>query len=94
MLAAGDELERVELGDEMAAGAVVADQHARAERVARRGKRLLLGEARQARSALPSSPFDGFQDGPRAWNRTSSLSSLRLAKKACHSGSTESGSCS
>ena len=39
MLAAGDELERVELGGEMAAGPIGADQHAGAERVARRGQR-------------------------------------------------------
>ena len=44
MLLAGRELERIELGDEMAARAVVADQHAGGKRVPRRGKRLLLGE--------------------------------------------------
>jgi hypothetical protein len=37
VLAAGDELERVELGGEMAARAIVADQHAGGERIARRG---------------------------------------------------------
>ena len=44
MFAARDEFERIELGDEMAAGAVGADQHARAERVARRIEGLLLGK--------------------------------------------------
>ena len=44
MLAAGDELERVKLGGEMAAGAVGADQHARAQCVLRRGKRLTLAQ--------------------------------------------------
>ena len=60
MLAAGDEIERVEMGGEMAAGPVGADQHARAQRVARRGQRLLLAQAalrrgrqRRRRSVLP-----------------------------------------
>ena len=44
MFLAGRELERIELGDEMAARAVVPDQHAGGKRVARRCKRLLLGE--------------------------------------------------
>ncbi len=37
VLAARDELERVELGDEVTASPVVADQHAGGERIARRG---------------------------------------------------------
>ena len=54
MLAAGDQLERIELGGEMAAGAIGADQHAGAEGVARRSQRLLLaqralGQSRQQR---------------------------------------------
>ena len=44
MLAAGDEFERVEPGGEVAAGPIVADQHAGGKRVARRGKRLTLAE--------------------------------------------------
>ncbi len=44
MLAAGDELERVKLGGEMATGAIGADQHARAQCVLRRGKRLTLAQ--------------------------------------------------
>ena len=92
MLAAGDEFERVELGGEMAAGAVGADQRAGAQRVARRGKRLL------ARSSAPCGTAGavprrstGAQDGPRAPASTSSLSSPRLAKKRRHSGSSEAG---
>ena len=44
MLLAGAEFERIELGDEVAAGAVVADQCAGRKRIPRCGKRLLLGE--------------------------------------------------
>ena len=59
MLAAGDELERVELGGEMAARPIGADQHARAQRVARRGQRLLLAQARLAArpAAAAAAPF-------------------------------------
>ena len=42
MLAPRDELERIELGDEMAARAIGADQHAQADRVALSGDELLL----------------------------------------------------
>ena len=42
MLAPLDEFERVELGGEVAPGAIVADQHAGGERVARRVKRIAL----------------------------------------------------
>ncbi len=75
MLAARDELERIELGDEMAARPVVADQHAGAERVARGGKRLLLGEGRRldGPAELPRHRSVRAQDGPRASARTSSL---------------------
>ena len=45
MLATSDELERVELSGEVAAGAVGADQHAQAERVARDRATLRLGRA-------------------------------------------------
>ena len=96
MLAAGDEFERVEIGGEMAAGPVGADQHARAERVARRGQRLLLAQAalrrgrqRRCRAVLPA---------PRRAHalRRARLPCCRprLAKKARHSGSSEAGSCS
>ena len=44
VLAAGDELERIELGGEMAARPIGADQHAGAQSIARSGKRLLLGD--------------------------------------------------
>ncbi len=44
VLAARDELERVELGGEMPARPIGADQHAGAERIACRGKRLLLAQ--------------------------------------------------
>ena len=53
MLAAARELQGIEIGDEMAARAVGADQHARAERIARGIKRFGLGEGRdRARGAL------------------------------------------
>src|SRR5262245_9190364 len=42
MLAPLDEFKRVELGGEMAPGAIVADEHAGGERVARRGKGVAL----------------------------------------------------
>ena len=44
MLAPRRKLQRVELGDEVAASTIGADQHACAKRVARGGKRLLLGD--------------------------------------------------
>src|SRR4029078_74197 len=47
VLAPNGEFEWIELGDEMTAGAVVADQRAGSERVARRIKRLLLGAGRR-----------------------------------------------
>ena len=80
MLAAGDELERVELGGEVAAGPVGADQHAGAQRVARRGKRLSLVQRAARLPERSAVPF-GAQEGPRASASTSSLLSSRLAKK-------------
>ena len=77
----------------MAAGAVIADQHAGAERVARRGERLLLGEGGR-RQHLALEPVRRLPGRSPRLKQTSSLSSLRLAKKACHSGPTESGACS
>lgn len=44
MLLARRQIERIKLGEEMAAGAEVADQHAGAQRILRRGKCLLFGE--------------------------------------------------
>jgi hypothetical protein len=56
MLAPLDEFERVELGGEVAPGAIIADQHAGGERVARRGKRIALAayglRAREKQSPL------------------------------------------
>ena len=57
MLAAADELERIELGDEMAARAIGADQQAQAERIARGGNAGLLGgEVRREAAATTPAP--------------------------------------
>ena len=90
MLFARDQLERIELGDEMAAGPVGADQEPRAERIARCGKRGLLGEGRR-RNGRERRSVLLLQEGPRASARTSPAASPRLAKKLRHSGSTETG---
>ncbi len=70
MLAPLGELERIELGDEMAAGAVGADQHARAEGVAGGGHRFLgVDRAHGARGrqgdAGPHSTASRRGRGPR-----------------------------
>src|SRR5262245_2950266 len=65
MLASLDQFERVELGGEVAAGAIIADQHAGGERVARCGKGVALA-AYALRACGKQSPLRLWRPGGAA----------------------------
>ena len=94
MLAASDELERVELGGEVAAGAVGADQHAQRRACPRRGKSLAARSSACSAADTRALPLRAPRTARAPRRKCRPGLSSRLAKKARHSGSTENGSSS
>ena len=66
MLLARAQFERVELGDEVATRAVVADEHARAQGILAAASACSSVKAAGAVASSSAAPFPGCQDGPRA----------------------------